>query len=246
MQAKASALPLGSRIVKPSQREAFAALLGMVLLLGACEREPGAGTPAPAPQAAPASTRADTATLTPRQTVKEIRRLRHRAAFVEMADHLVPEQREATVDYLLAVDRVVASHTRLSRTLSERVGAGAAASIRPGPLANIAGVFSADVEIVDVAESENGDDAVVTYCVNGQVPLETVTLVRGDDRWLLRPAPIDPEVTVQLRKLAEAADKVRVLVQSRNMTTEQVHQELGLRQTPILTRIAELTTEPDD
>jgi hypothetical protein len=223
-----------------AKRMLTSGLLGLLAAgVGACDRGPAA-TPDPDDATAkPVLTSRARPARDARQTVEQIRRLRADAAVAEMSRHILPDQRNAVVDRLLAVDRMVASHKRLKQAMTDRIGPGAGASIDVVALANIVGVFSPDVELIDV--TTDADEAVVTFCVNEQVPLERVTLVLEDGQWLLQPEPVNEDITVQLRKLGEAADRVKLLVDSKDMSAEEARHELALRQAPILRRIAELT-----
>jgi len=63
-----------------------------------------------------------------------------------------------------------------------------------------------------------------------------------DGRWLLKTDPPVPDLSAQIHKLADAADRVAQVLRSRPMTSQEVRHELELRQTPILKRIQELET----
>jgi len=176
----------------------------------------------------------------PSQTLLRARELRQRNAYGELGRYLIPEQRSAVVRHLQAVDRLVVAHESLNQLIAERIGIGSATLIDPTALGNIAGVFSADVEIVD--ENVQGDRAVVTISVAGRLPLENVSLTRVNGQWLLGTDPPVPDLSAQIHKLADAADRVAQVLRSRPMTSQEVRHELELRQTPILKRIQELET----
>jgi hypothetical protein len=184
---------------------------------------------------------ADTgAVLSPSQTIQHARELRQRSAYRELARCLVPEQSSVVVRHLQAVDRLVVAHQSLNQLIAERIGIGSATLIDPTALGNIAGVFSDDVQIVD--ETVQGDHAVVAISVAGRLPLENVTLLQVDGRWRLKTDPPVPELSEQLHKLADAADRVATVLRSRPMTAPEIRHELDLRQAPILKRIQELET----
>jgi hypothetical protein len=198
--------------------------------IGACDRSGAAR-----------SDGSDAAPITsPSQTILRARELRQRNAYGELGRYLIPEQRSAVVRHLQAVDRLVVAHESLNQLIAQRIGIGSATLIDPTALGNIAGVFSADVEIVE--ETVQGDRAVVTISVAGRLPLENVSLTRVDGQWLLATDPPVPDLSVQIHKLADAADRVAQVLRSRPMTAQEVRHELDLRQAPVLKRIRELET----
>ena len=221
---------------------AYGLLLTAACAGGACDRSLPARPPDPAAASPPSPTpHSERRVISPSQTVHEARRLRNQSAFDDLEEYLLPEQRTAVIAHLLAVDRLVAAHRSLNRLIEERIGPGSATRIDADAIANIAGVFSTDVEIVD--ETIDDDYAVVTFSVAGRIPLEEITLVRRENRWRLRGQAPAPELSLQLRKLAEAADRVSLLLNTRGMTADDLRSELALRQDPILRRIQELSEQ---
>jgi hypothetical protein len=217
-------------------------LLTATCAVGACDRGLPARPPKPAAASPPSPTPApDGRVISPSQTVHEARRLRNRSAFDDLEEYLLPDQRTAVIANLLAVDRLVVAYRSLNRLIEDRIGPGSATWINADAIANIAGVFSADVEIID--ETIDDDYALVAFSVAGRVPLEEITLVRRDNRWRLRGEAPAPELSLQLRKLAAAADRVRLLLNTRDMTADELRSELALRQDPILKRIQELSEQ---
>lgn len=215
-------------------------LLTAACAVGACDRGLPARPPRPAAASPPLPTPApDGRVISPSQTVHEARRLRNRAAFDDLEKYLLPDQRTAVIAHLLAVDRLVVAYRSLNRLIEDRIGPGSATRIDADAIANIAGVFSADVEIID--ETIDDDFALVAFSVAGRIPIEEVTLVRRDNRWRLQCEAPAPELSLQLRKLAETADRVSLLLNTRDMTADELRSELALRQDPIFRRIQELS-----
>jgi hypothetical protein len=208
------------------------------MLCPGCDRKP---EPAPAEGSPPppVAVAADPErVVTPMETARHMRRLREMSAVDTLAEFLQPDQREPVLAQLDAIDRLTVAYRSLNAVLQERVGPGTASLVKADDIAHLAGVLSPDVEIYD--ERIEGDFAWVTYSVAGRVPLEEATFVRAGERWRLRTEPPVPEITEQLGRLADVADKVGILVRSRDMTLEDVRQELSVRQEPILRRIAEI------
>ncbi len=207
-------------------------------LAAGCDRKPGPASAeaSTAPEVASA-TRSDQI-VTPIQTARYMRELYDRSAVDTLAGFIEPDQREEVLAQLAAVDRLTMAYRDLNQLIQERIGPGTASLVSADNLANLAGLFSPDVELFD--ERIDGDHAWVTYSVAGRIPLEEAAFVRGAGRWRLRTEPPIPELTEQLRKLADAANRVAILVGSREMTVQQVQHELSIRQGPILRRIAEI------
>lgn len=213
--------------------------LAATLCLGmGCDRQPGRASAEDSLTSDAGSAPNTDRITTPIQTVQHMRHLHEQSAVDALTVFIQPDQREDVLAQLAAIDRLTMAYRNLNELLLERVGPGTASLVRADEIANLAGVFSADVEIVE--ERVEGDYAWVKYSVAGRVPLEEAQFVRGAGRWRLRTEPPVPELTEQLRKLADAADRVAILVRSREMTFEQVRHELSVRQDPILRRIAEI------
>jgi hypothetical protein len=219
------------------------AVLG-IALCGACERQAPVSTPqtARAEENARSGFLSAAATWSPSQTVEHIRQCRRDGQLTELEAFLLPDQRAAVLDHLMAVDDVVTAHRSLNQLIRERIGVGTATVLDTDALANIVGVFSQDVEVVD--ETVDGDRATVTICVAGRLPLERVEMLRREGRWMVRTDPPVPALTDELRKLAQAARRVTLELRTRNLTADELQRELRLRQKPILERILELDQAP--
>jgi hypothetical protein len=142
------------------------------------------------------------------------------------------------VAHLLAVQRLVSAYRALNGVVAERIGAGSASTFDVEAMANIVGVLSPEVEVVN--ETVYDEEAVLTYTVDGRVPLEEAILVRRNNRWLLQTEPPVPELAAELLALANVADRVALELRARKMTAEDLQAELALRQRPILERIRKL------
>jgi hypothetical protein len=219
------------------------AVLG-IALCGACERQAPVSTPQTARAEEDPRTGSAAASLTwsPSQTIEHIRQCRRDGRLIEIEAFLLPDQRAAVLDHLMAVDDVVTAHRSLNQLIRERIGVGSASTFDADALANIVGVFSRDLEVVD--ETIDGDRATVTICVAGRLPLDRVEMLRREERWVIRTDPPVPALTDELRKLAQAARRVTLELRTRNLTTDDLQRELRLRQKPILERILELDQAP--
>ena len=109
-------------------------------------------------------------------------------------------------------------------------------------VANVIGVFSNDVEVLD--QRIRGQVAVVTVQVAGRVPLDEVKLLRREDRWLIQTDPPIPGVADELRRLAQVLLDAARMLDKQAMTPVELKKELDLREASIGRRITALTRKP--
>lgn len=85
----------------------------------------------------------------------------------------------AAIDEFLLANRLLCEHVR------DRFGPGMAQLIDQSHIAGNLDVFSPYVELVD--EEVNGDEAHVSFTVDGRLPLKRTRLVRVDGQWKYDP-----------------------------------------------------------
>ena len=129
----------------------------------------------------------------------------------------------------------------MQASITKRLGRASARAFDRSQAANVIGVFSRDVEVLDARVQ--GDNAVVTIQVADRLPLEEVELVRRDGKWIIRTDPPIAGLAGELRKLADVLVAVARMVDDREMTAAQIKRELDLRQAPIGRRLAVLMDE---
>jgi hypothetical protein len=229
---------VGCRAGSPAAAALLAALVGM---MAGCERK--APLPAQAASAEHATPRPSAAVLDPYagplETLRRAGQCRRARRLQDLAAYLLPEQRDAVLEQLLAVDELTAAGESLKARVNRVVGPGAAATFDRTGVTNALGPFSRDVECV--SESVEGETARVRIRVAGQLPLEEVKLLRRDERWLIQTDSPIPGMAAELRKLAGVLNRVGDEVERRHLTADQIERELALRQHPILQRIDQLT-----
>lgn len=157
---------------------------------------------------------------------------------------VIPEQQAAVVDLMLAVDALVDANRALQRVLTERLGPSQALAFDRSRARNAIGVLSADIRIVD--ERIEGERAVVTVQVAERLPLEEVTLVRRASGWRVQTDPPIPGLSEELLALARVLEEVARRVEEKNMTYEEVRDELARRQAPIGERLAALLNREEE
>lgn len=184
------------------------------------------------------STRADE-NISPMDTVRRVHHYRLAGQIGRIEPYLWPEQRAVVVELIQAVDRLVWANEVLQAAVTKHLGPASAGLFDRSQVANIIGVFSKDVELVD--QRVNGEQAVVTIQVAAQVPLEEVHLVRRHGRWLIRTDSPIPAVAGELRNLADALIGTARRVEREQLTVAQLRRELEAREAPIGRRLAALT-----
>ncbi len=161
-----------------------------------------------------------------------------------LAEFLLPEQQPQVIDLIRAVDRLTRANEVLQAAVLRHIGAGSASVFDRSQVANMIGVFSRDVAILD--ERMEGDGAVVTIQVADRVPLEEVHLVRRGGPlsphcgWLLRTDPPIDGLAKELRNLAEVLIETARRLAKEPMTAAQLRGELELRQAAIWRRLTAL------
>lgn len=145
---------------------------GLLMLVIGCNR---AAPPAPRNDHGPP----------PREVVASLiaaHRQRSYAA-IELLCH--PLRVSEVISTLTAVDDFLAANDELCEMVRMKVSGGAARVIDQSRIASNLDIFSAYVELRD--ERIDGDNAVVTYTVDGKVPVRETRLVRCEGRWRYDP-----------------------------------------------------------
>jgi hypothetical protein len=183
-------------------------------------------------------------TLSPIDRLVRVREY-HRTGRLSLVERsIVPEQRTAVSELLYTVDRLGRAGDAFHEAVRKHLGLASAEMFDYSQVANIIGVFSRDVELID--QRIEGDAAVVTIQVAGRVPLDEVHLVLRDGQWLITTDPPIAGLAVELRKLADVWVDLSRQIEKQRLTASELKRELDARQGPITRRIAALThsTQP--
>lgn len=192
----------------------------------------GDGATAPALASGPAG---------PADVVRRAHRSRLAGDLSGLAECLVAEHRGPVRELVEAADRLVAAEEEFRSTVTRRLGHASAARVDRSGAADAIGVFSRNIRIVQ--ERIDGDRATVTVQVADRVPLETVALVRREERWLIQTDPPIPEVAVRVRELAEVLLAMSRRVDRGEVTDATLSSELASQQAPVFRRLRALTRE---
>lgn len=177
----------------------------------------------------------------PADTVRRVNALRRTGRLREMGRFIARDRRQAVLELVQAVDRLIVDNHVLQERF-KAAGRGAVGTLFDrSKVANIIGVFSTDVEVID--EEISGDSAVVTVQVGRRLPLDRVSLRLGEDRWVIQPdAPI-PGLADELRNLGTALRRVGDAVTREEMTVDRIAREMEFWQAPVMKRIARLVEQ---
>ncbi len=222
------------------QAALFHTILSLALLAASCDRSVSEDAPLGADPSVRVAKRTHTDDiLSPVETVRRVHRHRIAGQIGSIEPYLLPDQRPAVVELIQSVDRLEWANDALQAAVTERFGRASALAFDRSEVANIVGVFSHDVEIVD--ERLEGDQAVVTIQVADRVPLEEVKLVRRGDRWLIQTDTPIPGMAKELRRLADVFVDAARRVKRDGQTVAELREELKAQQAPIIRRLAALT-----
>jgi hypothetical protein len=219
---------------------ALAAAAVLLSLLPSCDRsDKGTNSAKPEVATVQASTGAQRQDPSPAETVRQVHKLRAAGQLELLEAYLLPDQRPHIVGLIHAMDQLLSANQVLQASVTRHLGPATAAAFDRSDAANAIGVFSREVQILN--ERVEGDKAFVTIQVAGRVPLEEVELVRRPGRWKVRTDPPIPEVSEELRKLAEVLVQAARRLEAKGLTAAELKRELDSQQAPIGRRLAELT-----
>ena len=186
--------------------------------------------------------RAARASKSPSDTIRLVHEYRLAGRLALLEEHLVPEQRPQVVELIQAVDRLLWGNGVLKAAVTQHFGPSLARAFDRSQAANVIGVFSRDLTVLD--ETVDGNTAVVTLQIADRIPLDKVQLVRREGRWLIRTDPPIPGVSGEIRRLAEVLIDVSRMIADKDLTPIQLKKELALRERAVGRRITALIGEP--
>jgi hypothetical protein len=180
-------------------------------------------------------------------TLRKIRTWREQGLLSKVERYLLADQRAAIIDQIRAIDRLTVVVRSLQSRVRDQFGLAAAQSFNHlSEVANIAGVLSRDVKIIDESATDptDADDsarATIVFQIKDRLPLNTVEMVNRDGRWMLVEEPI-AGVAREILNIALLLERVTKRVDEQGMTIDLLRREIALRQTPILRRLQKLVT----
>jgi hypothetical protein len=191
------------------------ATLAIVLsaLLAGCTR-----TPVPD---SPATTRP---ALGPRQTLLRLMALRGQRLYTDLRLLVVPDRGAEVVATLLAVDDFLDANRRLCEWIRDNAGVGLAETIDQSDLGDALGLFARHGELLD--ESQDGEEAAVSYVVDTRVPAGRARLRLINYTWRYDPeGGYSDELPAAFHELARGLDHVVAELRTGVLPTEGLHDD---------------------
>lgn len=151
-------------------------ILFSLLMTAGCDRS----SPDPRPAGgAPAAVR------TPRETIARLIAAHASKSYREMESLMVAERAAGAVRTLAAIDEFLLANRLLCDHVREKLSPAIAQLIDQAGIAGNLDVFSPYVELVE--EEIRGDEAEVSFSVDGRVPLKRTRLIRVGGQWKYDP-----------------------------------------------------------
>lgn len=206
-----------------------------------------AGCDAPPPpkttQNASNSTSASTVTgESPRAVLKRLSEAYRERAFRTIEPLVIRESAGETVQTLTAISDFLSANDELGRVVQETFGQGLARATDQSGIAGSLDIFSDNVSLLE--ERIDGEAAVVTFLIEGRLPLREAKMRLQDGRWRYDPGGgYDPSVPEAFRRMAEGlrmvATDLKAGKQPPGMAEkpEQLLEEIRIRMVPGLSML---------
>jgi hypothetical protein len=163
-----------------------------VLCAAACTRSPAPRSPVP---------------RSPRDTVERLIAARESGSYQALGELIRPERAQQVIRTLMAVDEFLHANRVLCDYVHETFALGLSQSIDQSDWGARLDIFSRYVELVD--QRIEGDTAVVTFTVDGRVPVRRARLVRVDGAWRYDPGPgYDAQLPAAFERMAQGLRRV--------------------------------------
>lgn len=186
----------------------------------------------------------------PRQVVEQIVRCRAERRYAELNNLIVPEQLNAVVSTLVALDDFLGANARLRTYVREQLGSVLAPLVDQSDLAEELEIFSRNVEFLD--ETIAADIAQVSFAVGGNLPVRQARLVRIGGTWRYDPgAGFRAELPNALHQMARGMDQTVAALRLKRLDPERLAHDPGplldevrLRMAPGLSLLTGPATRP--
>jgi hypothetical protein len=206
------------------------------IVSGACDKS----QPGQAPPSVPKATDA-VQPVTPSDVVLHVHKLRRQRKYTELRDWIVPDRASATMDFLLAMDHLLAANAAAQEAIKAKVPTAPALEWDLSRLADLQGVFSSRIRVI--SETKESPRATVMIEVADQLPLEQVNLHWTNGRWLLVSDAGLKLLPEPLMQLAEGLRHVTTTVQSKPVTIDEIREEFRVRVGPRLRHLQDIAQE---
>lgn len=167
------------------------------------------------------------------ETVTALREAHARGAYLSMRPRIEPQRREAVIDLLMAMDRLLAANAAARHAVQRAVPDFPIQRVDLGPiLADNLELFSKNLEVV--RSEENGDEGTVTVQIAGAMPLVHLHFQRSGRHWLYLPGEDPGKLIPLLTQLTTGLERISVSVAGSPQTPESIMREYQLRIAPKL------------
>ena len=177
-----------------------------------------------------------------RETFEQLRADYARRAYAAMRPYIVPEQREATIEVLQAVDELLSANAAVLKAVGRASPETPAQALDiSGPVLENLEIFSRTVRVL--GEQENGQEGIVRIEIAGASPEVNVHFRRQNDHWAYVPGPDLAKAVQGFQDLTKAMNRIALsIMNGGHLTPEQVAYEYKLRVQPKLQQFR--TTAP--
>ena len=182
---------------------------GALLIVGSCSRSP-------VPPARPVP-----AVVGPRATVERLTALRGERRYAQLRELVIPESTHEVVVTLMAVDEFLDANRRLCDWIRDNVGIGLSQSIDQSHIAEVLGIFSRYVELLD--ESVTGGEASISFIVDGRLPTQRALLRKTHGVWRYDPeGGYSEHLPEAFREMARGLDQVLADLESGRISSSEL------------------------
>ena len=157
----------------------------------------------------------------PRETVTQILEARTNSTYQRLNQLVVPDRVHEIVNTLLAVDEFLDANELLCDYVREKFALGLSQTIDQSRFGNQLDIFSRYIELVN--EQIEGETAVVTFMVDGKVPLRRARLRLMEGQWRYDPGDgYRPELPAAFKRMAEGVRRVLAELKSGRLEAQAI------------------------
>ena len=201
------------------------------LLIAACDRSPPALRQTISADHAPP--------LSLRETYDRLREWHANRSYLAMRPYIDSRSRDEVIDLLIAIDELFVANAAAQHAIAKACpGIPARRFDLAGQIADNLELFSKHVEFV--SQQESGNRGTVMVQIAGRVPLAHVNFQRRDGYWVYVPGPVGPDLIPMIRAMADALNRIALVVSNEPRTRGEIEAEYRLRIGPKLRRIGQL------
>jgi len=197
------------------------------LLTPACKRE--------TPRASQAAFHPPRKPMSLHETCGYLRECHATRSYLAMRPYVDSAHYDHLIDLLTAMDELLVANAGTQMAIRQACPGIEAGRFDMSPMANHLELFSRDVEFV--GQQVEGDCGTVTVQIAERLPLTRLDFKRGNAHWLYLPGRTDPEIVPVIREMADALNRITMILASGLKTEKEIEDEFHCRISPKLERI---------